>query len=267
MALLSHRASRTYLISNSIVDAYYTQLIGDPTNRPTIIASPNFATGSFGLIDSNVYQPGGKLAWNSTNVFFRQVRNFILDTTAIAPGLRAVGIHWPSAQATSISNVEFRLSTSPGNNHTGLFIEEGSGGLLNDLFFYGGGKAAILGNQQYTARNLWFQDAEVAINMPWDWGWTYRNMYFKDCKIGIQMDDEAKSVGSITLIDSVFTNVGIAIDTTRTGAMATSSNGTLIMENVKFDGVTIPVVGPSGILLNSQNLSNDVNDVFTMVRL
>ena len=34
---------RNYLISTPIVSYYYTQMIGDPKNMPTIIGSSNFA--------------------------------------------------------------------------------------------------------------------------------------------------------------------------------------------------------------------------------
>lgn len=63
----------TYLISGSIVDYFYTQIIGDPTDRPVIKAAANFdVTNNFGLIDGNKYGANG-LSWGATNVFFRQV--------------------------------------------------------------------------------------------------------------------------------------------------------------------------------------------------
>ncbi|KAF4454126.1 hypothetical protein F53441_3312 [Fusarium austroafricanum] len=110
---------RTYLISDSLIDLYYTQIIGDPTNLPVIKVSASFSKESFGLIDANPYLSIGTLAWNSTNVFFRQIRNLVFDTTALPPDFPALGIHWPSSQATFITNCVFRLSTVPGNRHTG----------------------------------------------------------------------------------------------------------------------------------------------------
>ncbi|CAI6096608.1 unnamed protein product [Clonostachys chloroleuca] len=254
----------TYLISDSIIDFYHTQLIGDPTNRPTIKAAPFFPKEKFGLIDANPYQPGGSLAWNSTNTFFRQIRNLILDTTAMPADVRAVGIHWPSSQATAITNCVFLLSTVPGNQHTGLFIEEGSGGLLNDLYFSGGGTAAILGNQQYTARNLWFYGSEIAISMKWNWGWTFKGAYFKDCGIGIQMDEEQASTGSITLLDSWFEHTDTAITTTRKINDNKGANGTLVMDNVKFNAVNKILLGPDGIILTEDYVKQGGGDMFIM---
>ena len=256
---------RTYLVSNSIINLYYTQLIGDPNDKPIIKATPNFDEFAFGLIDANPYQPGGTLAWNSTNTFFRQIRNLILDTTQVAPDQRAVGIHWPSSQATAITNCVFRLSSAPGNSHIGIFIEEGSGGLLNDLIFIGGGPAAVFGNQQYTARNLAFYKADVAIEIPWNWGWTFKSIYMQDCRVGIQMDREKAATGSVTLLDSEFVNVETAINTTRGMADTLGTNGTLAMEHVRFEGVSTIVSGPDGVILNPSNAVKSSNALFIMV--
>lgn len=114
--------SGTYLISSSIFDFYYTNLIGNPNSRPIIKATANFA--GFGLIDGDPYFTQDQ-NWLSTTVFWRQVRNFVFDMTAIPPASPATGIHWPTAQATSIQFVEFRMSTASGVQAVGLFIENG----------------------------------------------------------------------------------------------------------------------------------------------
>ncbi|KAH6900791.1 pectate lyase superfamily protein-domain-containing protein [Thelonectria olida] len=254
----------TYLISSAIIDLYYTQIIGDPNDRPVIKALPSFAKESLSLIDANPYLPNGALSWNSTNTFFRQIRNLAIDTTALPPDFPAVGIHWPSSQASSISNCVFQLSLVPGNRHTGLFIEEGSGGLLNDLYFYGGGNATVLGNQQYTARNLWFSNADVAIWMTWNWGWTFKSTFFKDCRVGIKMDDVSNAVGSITMLDSIFENVGIAILTTRVRTGALGSGASFTMEHVRFQGVAGVIVDSNGVDVLSNALTPDSSNVFVM---
>ena len=78
----------TYRISAPIIDYYYTQIIGNPNELPTIKATSNVT--AFALIDGDQYQPGnaanpaGSLTFNSTNVYYRQIRNLILDTTSAA---------------------------------------------------------------------------------------------------------------------------------------------------------------------------------------
>ena len=114
--------SGTYRISSPINSQYYTQLIGNPNGVPVIKGLAYFQ--GFALIDADPYYTQN-LNWGSTNVFFRQIRNFIFDTTDIAAGSTATGIHWPTAQATSLQNLVFQMSTAAGNQHQGLFIESG----------------------------------------------------------------------------------------------------------------------------------------------
>lgn len=47
----------TYLVSSPIVAWYYSQLIGDPFNRPTIKGAAGFS--GMALIDSDPYVEGG----------------------------------------------------------------------------------------------------------------------------------------------------------------------------------------------------------------
>lgn len=95
------------------------------------------------------------------NVFFRQIRNFVIDTTNIPAGNAATGIHWPTSQATSLQNIVFNMPTASNVVHVGLFMEEGSGGFVTDLTFNGGATGASMGNQQFTMRNLKFNNCKT----------------------------------------------------------------------------------------------------------
>jgi glucan 1,3-beta-glucosidase len=238
--------SGTYLINASIIDYFYTSLIGDPSDLPVIKAAPTFnTTSNLGLIDGNPYTANG-LSWVAVNVFFRQVANLVLDTTAIPAAAPATGIHWPSSQATSLTNLVFKLAEGPDSQHQGIFMEEGSGGLLNDLTFYGGKYGATFGNQQYTARNLAFYNAQVAINQLWDWGWTYKSIYVENCGVGIQMVDN--TTASVTILDSEFINVKTAITSTA-GAAKPPAAGRVVLYNVNFQNVEQALVGPQGTII------------------
>ena len=132
----------TYLISGPIVDFYFTQIIGNPNDLPILKAAKTFS--GFALIDANPYQPGnaaspaGTLSYNATNVFYRQLRNLVLDITEVPANFNIKAIHWPTAQATSIENLRINMSDQHGTQHQGLFIETGSGGFMSDIEFYGG---------------------------------------------------------------------------------------------------------------------------------
>ena len=238
-----------YMINGSIIDYYYTQLIGNPNCVPTIRAFATFA-GGLGLIDGDQYQAGGVLGFGSTNVFWRQIRNFIIDMTLIPASSSATGIHWPTAQATSIQNVVFQMSSANGTQHQGLFIESGSGGFLNDLVFNGGLYGGVFGNQQFTMRNLTFNGQVTAIDQNWDWGWTYKSININNCTIGLDMSSggaTAQAVGSVTFIDSSISNTRIGIRTAHSLTSQPPAGGSLILENVYLSGVPIAVQGAGNI--------------------
>ncbi|CAK7273397.1 hypothetical protein SEPCBS57363_005632, partial [Sporothrix epigloea] len=237
--------SGTYMISSSIIDYYYTQIIGDPRDMPTIKAAASFVPNIIGMLDGDMYA-NGKLRFTSTNVFFRQLRNIRFDTTLVPGAVTAV--HWPSAQATSIQNCVFVLSPNASRQHTGIFMEEGSGGLLNDLVFYGGTYGCQLGNQQYTMRNLTFFSAHTAILQIWNWAWTYKSIHVYDCQIGINMTGPI--IGSVTLVDSLFDNTPVGIISGRMpSTQAHPGAGSLVMDNVIFRQVNTAVLGPQGTVV------------------
>lgn len=217
---------------------------------PTIKASAEIAGhGVAVVIESDPWTSDGP-SYVPTNVFFRQIRNLIIDTTSV-PGT-TWAVHWPSAQATSIQNVIFHLPQTPDSDHTGIYMEEGSGGFLGDLVFYGGQWGARFGNQQYTTRNLTFVNCQTAIQNIWDWFWVYKDITVVDCGVGINVT--GPTVGSAVIMDSVFYNVSIGILSSRSvdSAGEVPGRGTLVMENVVFQNVESIFQGSNGRLLEAQ---------------
>jgi len=118
----------TYIISAPIVDYYYTQMIGNPNCLPTLKASSAFkvAPGQLAMIEDDPYSTtSGNADWASVNIFNRQIRNFVIDTTAVAASSAITGIHWATAQATSLQNIVFQMSSAGGTQHQGVFMESG----------------------------------------------------------------------------------------------------------------------------------------------
>lgn len=232
------------------MQTYYTQLIGDPTSMPTIKASAEMAgPGITVVIESNPWTSSGP-SYTTTNVFFRQIRNLIIDTTSV-PG-PTWAIHWPSSQATSIQNVVFHLPQTPDSDHTGIYMEEGSGGFLGDLVFYGGQWGARFGNQQYTTRNLTFVNCQTAILQIWDWFWVYKDLTVVGCGVGINVTGPV--VGSAVIMDSVFYNVSVGILSSKSvdSAGEMSGQGALVMENIIFQNVESIFQGSDGGLVDAQ---------------
>ena len=238
----------TYKISSSIIIQYYTNLIGDATNLPILKATANFANQTF--IDGDTYYGDGpdpnNPNWISTNVFYRQMRNFVVDITSIPADLEIYGIHWPTAQATSLQNIQFELSAASGTQHIGLFIENGSAGFLTDLTFTGGAIGADIGNQQYTMRNLSFKNCVRAINMIQNWEWVFHGITIDNCQIGLDTSSKnaatnTLTVGSVTFIDSTISNTPIGIITAWSTDVTPATVQSLILENVVLVNVPIAI--------------------------
>ncbi|AEO55693.1 glycoside hydrolase family 55 protein [Thermothelomyces thermophilus ATCC 42464] len=243
----------TYMVSGPIIDFYYTQLIGNPGCMPVLKATSDFE-GRF-LLDTNPYGDSGSLAWGATNVFWRQVANLIIDTTDVPAETLIAGIHWPSSQATSLSNIVFRSSAAEGTQHQGLFVEEGSGGFMGDLVFFGGAQAMSIGNQQFTMRNITVRGAKTAVQQLWSWGWTYQGVSIRDCEVGFDftaVDQGDLKVGSVTILDSEISNTPIGIKYGAADTITTTSPdvpNNFVFENLRLDDVPTAIRGPSGTVL------------------
>jgi hypothetical protein len=229
----------TYVVSKPILPFYYTQLVGDAVSPPTLKASAAFA--GMAVIDADPYDSTGKNWWTNQNNFFRQVRNFVIDLTAMPVEVGA-GIHWQVAQATSLQNIVFNMRTDGGeaNKQQGIFMDNGSGGFMVDLTFNGGNYGAFFGNQQFTTRNLTFNNCKTAIFMNWNWAWTFQDVTINNCGVGIDMANggtESQTVGSVLVLDSQFVNTPIGIKTAY-DPTSPQTNGTLILDNVDMTGTT-----------------------------
>lgn len=241
--------SGTYLVTGSIIDYYYTQMIGNPNCLPIIKASSSFTARW--VIDADVYEgcpSGGCLSYGATNIFWRQIRNFVIDLTSVPAGISVASVHWPTAQATSLQNILFKMSSAVGTQHEGVFCESGSGGFMTDLTFYGGLHGALFANQQFTMRNLTFHNAVTAISMAFDWGWTFTGVSINNCAVGIDMTSYSTTtfqlnVGSLTIIDSIFSNTPIGIATNKSSTSLPVTANSLIIENVQFNNVPVIVSG------------------------
>jgi len=236
----------TYIVTAPLIDYYYTQIIGNPLCLPVIKAASSF-TARF-LLDTNPYDTNGRLAWGATNVFFRQVANLVLDLTSVDAGVQVAAVHWPSSQATSLTNIVFKLSQTKGNRHQGLFIEEGSGGYVGDLVFEGGAQALNVGNQQFTMRNLTIRKAQTAVKQLWSWGWTYQAVTIDSCEVGFDftnVDQGELKVGSAVIFDSDISNTPVGVVYGNDTVTQPVASNNIILENVRLSNVPVAVQGPN----------------------
>jgi glucan 1,3-beta-glucosidase len=217
----------TYLISDTIPFTYYTQLVGDADNTPSI---KMLSSGSDKrMIDSLSESWGGNLV--NQNNFFHHMRNFVLDMSECDS---CTGIHWQVAQATQLSNIYFKMKKN--SKCQGIWMENGSGGFISDLVFEGGLYGLWVGNQQFTSRNITIRDASAAgVYLNWDWGWTFKSLQVENSPIGI---DVGSSTGTLLVMDSHFKNIGHAVIRTQFNANNGADgvlNNNLVLDNVVVD--------------------------------
>lgn len=237
----------TYLVSAPIVQYYYTQLIGDAINPPTLKAASAFS--GIAVIDSDPYLAGGAQWYTNQNNFFRQVRNFVIDLTAL-PMSTGTGIHWQVAQATSLQNIVINMVQGGGssNKQQGIFMENGSANFLSDVTFNGGGIGFFAGNQQIETARLTFNGCQTAILMNWNWVWSLKSITINNCAVGVDMTSggSSQSVGSLLLTDSIISNTPVGVKTAWSSSSTPTSAGTLIIDNVDFTKCTTAVQNNSG---------------------
>ncbi|KAL8363406.1 hypothetical protein RB601_009262 [Gaeumannomyces tritici] len=254
----------TYRISSTISMPFGTQVIGDANNWPTLLATRNFI--GLGVLAANMYTGGGKgidgldQQWyvNTAN-FFRQIRNIKIDITQTRPASSAAGLHYQIAQATSLQNVE--IIALPGSTQRGIFAENGSGGVIADVTFRGGKFGLFGGEQQFTAQRLKFIGCDTGVQVIWDWGWVWKSITMTDVGVGFRLLPESKStakrqdkpsngnVGSASFLDSTFTNVQTAILIAPPNKNPGTGSTGIVVENVKFEGVSKAVADTSGATL------------------
>lgn len=124
----------TYVISAGLQMHFATHLVGNPNCMPVVKASSSFldngADFSY-MVDADY---GGK--WSDTVLFYGQVRNLVLDSTAADASANLCVLHWPASQATALQNLVLQMAV--GSNHVGLIMPGGSGGYLGDMVVNGG---------------------------------------------------------------------------------------------------------------------------------
>ncbi|CAI7632733.1 unnamed protein product [Penicillium viridicatum] len=237
----------TYVVSKPIVQYYYTQIVGDAVELPIIKASAQFA--GMAVIDSDPYEDNGDNWYTNQNNFFRAIRNLVIDLTSM-PASSGAGIHWQVGQATSLQNIRFEMVKGGGdaNKQQGIFMDNGSGGFMSDLTFNGGNYGMFLGNQQFTTRNLVFNDCQTAIFMNWNWAWTFKSVKINNCEVGLNMSTSPsnQTVGSVLMLDSKLTNTPTGIVTAWTQKSIPVGGGDLVLDNVDFSGSKVAVAGVDG---------------------
>lgn len=193
----------TYIVRETLPMWFYTHLVGSPSENPACRATIKLAPDTAGVtyVVSATTDPSGEHTGN----FYHHISNLNIDLSGNAG---AYGLHWATAQGTSIRNVYVNATGGQG----GLFCENGGGGFIGDLTVHGGINGINLGGQQWTFRNIQVSGSTTAcMNSIWNWGFAIINSTFSDCPAGIAFSGNA--VTSIAIADTTFVNTPIAVAT------------------------------------------------------
>ncbi|KAF5362584.1 hypothetical protein D9757_013312 [Collybiopsis confluens] len=252
-----------FLVKHAITPYYMTQLLGDARNPPTLLADETFS--DLAVIDVDPYIPGGNGAqwFANQNNFYRSIKNFVIDVRRVpAPISQGTGIHWQVAQGTSLQNIVFYMSDAPDTAHQGIWMENGSGGLMSDLVFYGGKFAMWVGNQQFTVRNVTMNNSQSAVFGVWAWGWTFQGITINNCSVGFDLltggtTPSTQSVGAEAIIDAVVNDTPIFVRSSSTNNDHLS--GSLVLVNAHLNNVPVAVTASNQaepILLGTKGVMN-----------
>jgi glucan 1,3-beta-glucosidase len=132
--------SGTYKISRTINSYIFTQLVGNPLDRPVLKADKNFS----GLYLLDTFPSPTTSPFPTTINLYYQVRNFVFDTTSVDVKSTVACVNWPSAQAVTLSFNHLKMAEN--SLHQGVVFNGTTGG--------GGGSATFMGDLEFTGGNI-----------------------------------------------------------------------------------------------------------------
>lgn len=140
--------------------------------------------------------------------------------------------------------------------------ENGSGGIMSDITFRGGNfgfcespipipvpplpaNKTDGGNQQFSAHRMTFIGCSTAVQIIWDWAWVWKSLRIQGADVGFRLinSDGGGNIGSVSFVDSIFTDVTTAIILAPASATLGSGTTGLILDNTRIDG---PIVDTAG---------------------
>ncbi|KAJ9639673.1 hypothetical protein H2204_003744 [Knufia peltigerae] len=234
----------TYLMANPVQLYVDTVFLGNPIARPTLKASSTFNGTTL------IYAKDPAL--DATTNFYIGVKNFVFDSTSVAPNTEFLLMDWSVSQATQLTNNLFRMPQ--GSAHTGVAMPEGgSGTFMGNLAFEGGFIGLNFNNQQYSIKDVSFSGCRTGIVISHGFDIVFQGIQFTDCAIGINATaGDVGNVGSYVLLDSSADTVDALILTksqTPAGSNTTTGDDSVVLDNVNVHNVGRVVVAGNTTLL------------------
>jgi hypothetical protein len=119
---------------------------------------------------------------------------------------------------------------------------------MSDVTFTGGAFGFYGGNQQFTVQRMTFNGCDTAVQIIWDWAWVWKSVTINNAKTGFLLhnSDNSAPIGSLSILDSKFTNVKTAVVIDPPNSNPGSGSTGLILSNVALSGVGTVVADTSG---------------------
>jgi len=116
---------------------------------------------------------------------------------------------------------------------------------MGDLVFNGGKFGMWVGNQQFTVRNVTFNNAQTAVFGNWAWAWTFQSVTINNCQIGFQLatggGTATQTWGAQTIIDATVSNTPVFVQTSTSSGGRLVGAGSLVLNNIKLTNVPTAV--------------------------
>lgn len=121
-------------------------------------------------------------------------------------------------------------------------MENGFGGFMIDLKFYGGGLGVVFGFQQFMVWNFEFNDCRVVILQFWNWIWNFYGIKVNNCDVGFDfiLGGKEQFVGFVIVQDGMFMNMGVGFLIVY-NIEQKGINGILIIDNINFVNIFVVV--------------------------
>lgn len=218
----------TYLIRDTLVLYFWTNLIGNPIpdcSSTIVLAqnSPGFsdttgsrmkpiiaANGGFNLTGPKWWIVDRERGGHANDLFYTSIRNINIVVQSGNTG--AVGIYWPVAQQTSVRSVSIDLTESgsicfdmAGDGYNATFSSGGpsigGGGQIDSLTVKGGRIGLRLSGSQWTYTNIDLSNhSESCVNSSdLIWSHTFIRLRAMSCPAALTL---SRAIGSISLVDS-----------------------------------------------------------------
>jgi glucan 1,3-beta-glucosidase len=218
----------TYLIRDTLVLYFWTNLIGNPRNgcTSTILLAPNSsgysdktgllmkpilaANGGFNLTGPKFWIVDRERGGHANDLFYTSIRDIKIVVSQGNDG--AVGIYWPVAQQTSVRNVNIDLTESgaigfdmAGDGYNVTYSAGGpsigGGGQIDSLTVQGGRIGLRLSGSQWTYTNIDLSNHSLSCvySNSLIWSHTFIRLRTMNCPAALTL---LHSIGSISLIDT-----------------------------------------------------------------